>query len=72
MACLGIPSLVTAGGTRTWPELEATGIIIEADWSDIESVLLAMRNLKEISDADRKLCRQIIDVRINLAKILSL
>jgi glycosyltransferase involved in cell wall biosynthesis len=72
MACLGIPSLVTAGGTSTWPELEATGLIVEADWSNIESVLLAMRNLKEISDADRKLCRQIIDVRINLAKIFSL
>jgi hypothetical protein len=71
MACLGIPSLVTSGGINTWPELEAKSIIVEADWSNIESVLSAMRSLKEVSDTDREICRQIMDVRRNLEKILS-
>jgi hypothetical protein len=69
MACLGIPSIVTVGGTGTWPELQSRGIFLEVDWSNIEGVLLKIRDLNAISKEDKKICRQIIDIRSNLEKI---
>ena len=43
MALLGIPSLVTAGGTANWLELKAYGFIHEVNWNDEEAIVQSIK-----------------------------
>jgi hypothetical protein len=70
MACIGIPSLVTAGGTETWPELKDREIFVEVDWSNLEQVLSIIQEIKSISEKDQKLCQKIVDIRRNINQIM--
>ena len=71
MACLGIPSLVTSGGTQTWPELVKLGLLVEVDWGNLESVVetitsgVSLSNFAAIDSA-----RQIIDIRNNISQLI--
>jgi hypothetical protein len=64
MACLGVPSLVTKGGVKTWPELDKFKILIEADWQNFEEcVELIIKNSKEYFSSDHmKSIQEIINI----------
>ena len=72
MACLGIPSLITIGGSETWPELVQLGLVIEVDWSNLDSVVAVIKSGIQLSkNSDIDLARQIIDVKNNIFQITS-
>jgi hypothetical protein len=48
MACLGIPSLITQGGSETWPELVEIGLLYEVDWNNPESLDSALERAKSL------------------------
>lgn len=68
MALLGVPSLVTSGGTRNWPELVEAKVIHEVDWSDLESIRNGVRNCLTLSVDKSKFRTAVsaIDVQNNL------
>lgn len=67
MACLGIPSLITKGGSGTWPELLELGIITEVDWNDLPQVTSCIHELSQSSVSNKtKQCRELIDIRNNI------
>jgi glycosyltransferase involved in cell wall biosynthesis len=70
MACLGIPSLITIRGSGTWPELVRLGLVIEVDWSNLNSVINIIKSdIKLLQNSDIDLARQIIDVKNNIIQI---
>lgn len=70
MACLGIPSLITIRGGGTWPELVRLGLVIEVDWSDLNSVInVIISDIKLLKNSDIDLARQIIDIKNNIIQI---
>jgi glycosyltransferase involved in cell wall biosynthesis len=72
MACLGIPSLITIGGSETWPELVQLGLVIEVDWSNLDYVVAVIKSGIQLSkNSDIDLARQIIDVKNNIFQITS-
>ena len=68
MAMLGVPSIVTKGGTNNWSVLRQMGMVKEVDWDNTEelnqvvnlckNLYLTENNLTEISE--------LIDIRNNL------
>ncbi len=72
MACLGIPSLVTKGGCRTWPDLELAGVIKEVDWNQSKSFEIAMHSASQEKFESVRLneFRSIISINNNLKEIL--
>ena len=73
MACLGIPSLVTQGGLNTWPELTATSLFYQLDWSDLTTYRSIVKDItrqgikkKEISHT-----RKVISIENNIMTLLS-
>lgn len=72
MACLGIPSLVTIGGSNTWPELLELGIIAEVNWSNLLEVAECIKKLSD-SNEFKKIneCLELIDIRNNIDTILN-
>ena len=72
MACLGIPSLITIGGSQTWPELVRLGLVIEVDWANLDSVISTIKSGIQLSkNSDIDLARQIIDVKNNIFQIMN-
>ena len=72
MACLGIPSLITIGGSETWPELVQLGLVIEVDWANLDSVISTIKSGIQLSkNSDIDLARQIIDVKNNIFQIMN-
>jgi glycosyltransferase involved in cell wall biosynthesis len=71
MACLGIPSLISMGGSKTWPELLDLGLIYEVDWNSTEGLLklLNSENLNP-SKVNIKKARTLIDIKNNLNLLL--
>ena len=70
MACLGIPSLITTGGSETWPELVQLGLVIEVDWSNLDSVVNVFKSgIKLPKNSDINLARQLIDIKNNIFQI---
>ena len=49
MALLGIPSIVTIGGTNNWPEIRTVGLVQEVDWEKTSSILEAIARCREVS-----------------------
>ena len=39
MAYMGVPSLITKGGGDNWPELKASSLVFEVDWSNSDSIM---------------------------------
>ncbi len=72
MAALGIRSLVTKGGTQTWPELIEIGVVKEVDWNDMNSLINEINtfdmNLTEISSAR---IFELIDIKSNVKSLIS-
>jgi glycosyltransferase involved in cell wall biosynthesis len=70
MACLGIPSLITNGGSETWPELVRLGLVIEVDWSNLDSVVDVIKSgIKLPKNSEIGLARQLIDIKNNIFQI---
>jgi hypothetical protein len=72
MSCLGIPSLITRAGSKTWPELLQEKFVLEVDWKSDKDFNLALSkastsklSLKKISQI-----RSLISIRQNLENIL--
>lgn len=49
MALLGIPSIVTIGGTDNWPEIRTVGLVQEVDWEKTSSILNGVARCRELS-----------------------
>ena len=49
MALLGIPSIVTVGGTNNWPEIRTVGLVQEVDWEKTSSILDGIARCREVS-----------------------
>jgi hypothetical protein len=58
MACIGIPSLVTAKGKGTWPEVELNKVFIEVDWSSVSSCVDSIISASQ-SEVSRESIRSI-------------
>jgi len=72
MACLGIPSIITKGGSDTWPELLELGMIIEVDWSDSLQVVNGINELSSSNNLNRnRECRELIDICNNINILLN-
>ena len=71
MACLGVPSLITKGGSDTWPELVDFGIISEVDWSNLSAVAKIIdRDITVPPAKVIELCRSLLDIGRNLDFLL--
>jgi len=72
MALLGIPSMVTEGGTANWLELKAYGFIHEVNWSDVHSILQGIKQCRSLlvtSNLLNKVARA-VDVSNNVSEHL--
>jgi glycosyltransferase involved in cell wall biosynthesis len=71
MACIGVPSLITMNGGKTWPELLAFNVIGEVDWNNDKSISNALKNLA-ITPKESSLNqhRNLIDIKNNLSVLL--
>ena len=69
MACLGIPSLVTKNGCRTWPELQNLGLVYEVDWSKVNTIVSTINKIS-IKPRNISKARLVIDIKNNLNQIL--
>jgi len=49
MAILGVPSLVTKGGTKNWPELEKAKLVQEVDWRDLRSIKAGVQRCSKLT-----------------------
>jgi hypothetical protein len=49
MALLGVPSIVTVGGTDNWPEIRTVGLVQEVDWEKTSSILGGVARCRELS-----------------------
>jgi glycosyltransferase involved in cell wall biosynthesis len=72
MAALGICSLVTKGGTQTWPELIEIGVVKEVDWNDIQSLNYEINtfdlNSTEVSTGK---IFELIDIKSNIESLIT-
>lgn len=68
MAQIGIPSLVTRGGTDNWPELVRLGIVIEVDWEDTDQLYKALQKCEatNLSESTLNEISKLIDIKNNL------
>ena len=72
MACLGIPSLITIGGSKTWPDLLELGIVREVDWRNLSEVTESIMKLSSMRGFNRfKECLELVDIRNNINTILN-
>lgn len=72
MACLGIPSLITNGGSETWPELVRLGLVIEVDWANLDSVVNVIKSgIKLPKNSEIDSARQLIDIKNNIFQIMN-
>jgi glycosyltransferase involved in cell wall biosynthesis len=73
MALLGVPSVVTIGGTSNWIELKELGLVYEVDWEIPESIRLGIKDCKQIniSRVDFTSLANAINIESNLNSHLS-
>lgn len=69
MAMLGIPSLVTLGGTANWLELKDCGFIHEVNWQSRESILEGIESCRNLTVTHELLDKiaQAVDISNNLS-----
>lgn len=74
MACLGIPSLVTQHGARTWPELVNLGLLLEVDWNSPQSIQASIKKASEFLATESIIssARKVISIKQNLDDLLQL
>jgi len=72
MACLGIPSLITKGGSETWPELVEMGLLYEVDWNNSESLDSALERAKSLVPDETLVNRaqKLISIENNLRSLI--
>lgn len=68
MALLGIPSIVTKGGTNNWPELRNIGIVVEVEWEDKNQIFDALDSCNNftLNTNQFKEISNLIDIQNNL------
>jgi glycosyltransferase involved in cell wall biosynthesis len=72
MACLGVTSLITFGGSETWPELVNLGLVLEVNWSNPNSVVKIITSRASLAkNLEVELAKKIIDINNNITKIIS-
>ena len=73
MALLGVPSVVTYGGASNWTELRSAGLVCEIDWENPESIILGIKDCKQINVASNEFTKIVnaIDIERNLIEHLN-
>jgi len=68
MAQIGVPSLVTKGGTDNWPELLRLGVVIEIDWKEPDQLFKAVQKYKDanLSEFTLKEISKLVDIENNI------
>ena len=74
MSLLKIPSLVTAGGTKNWPEIVSSNLIEEVIWSNKESIENAINCAisKEVNLSNYQKLLEACDINRNIKEHFSL
>lgn len=72
MCAMGIPSVVTAGGLVTWPELSDCGLVQEVDWSNIKEIerVIRLSQLVELSVSEQTRITQLVDINRQIERYL--
>jgi glycosyltransferase involved in cell wall biosynthesis len=72
MCAMGVPSVVTAGGLATWPELSHCGLVQEVDWSDIKEIerVIRLSQLVELSVSEQTRITQLVDINRQIERYL--
>ena len=68
MAYIGVPSLITKSGGDNWPELKASSLVFEVDWSNSDSIMSGINSAVDSYGAKRD-WQQIIEA-INVGESL--
>lgn len=72
MSYLGIPSLITIGGSKTWPELVEFGLIKEVNWSDLKAISrLILSGTLHQKSLNLHTVRELLDIKHNLHNMLN-
>lgn len=73
MACLGIPSLISQNGNKTWPELSDTGVVFEVNWDkpiEVSSVILTQ--VRPLDPSKIEVVKKIVNIDNNIDKFKTL
>ncbi len=71
MACLGVTSLITFGGSETWPELVKLGLVVEVNWTNSKSVVEIINSEANLEkNLEVGLARKIIDIKNNITHMI--
>jgi glycosyltransferase involved in cell wall biosynthesis len=73
MACLGIPSLITQNGNKTWPELSDLGVVFEVNWEkpiEVSSVILTQ--VRTLDPSKIAVVKKIVNIDNNIDKLTKL
>jgi hypothetical protein len=72
MCAMGVPSVVTAGGLVTWPELSDCGLVQEVDWSNIKEIerVIRISRLVELSVGEQTRITQLVDINRQIERYL--
>jgi len=72
MSYLGIPSLITIGGSKTWPELVEFGLIKEVNWPDLKAISkLILSGTLHRKNLNLHTVRELLDIKHNLHNMLN-
>jgi hypothetical protein len=68
MAMIGVPSMVTKGGTNNWSELRHMGVVKEVDWDNSEELNQVLNQCKHLYVTEKNLkdISELIDIKNNL------
>jgi glycosyltransferase involved in cell wall biosynthesis len=69
LACLGVPSLLTANGLGSWPDLQESNIFHETNWSDLDAVARSIREISEIKFSEKEI--QFFQSKISISNQLN-
>ena len=72
MCAMGVPSVVTAGGLVTWPELSDCGLVQEVDWSNIKEIerVIRLSRLVKLSVSEQTRITQLVDINRQIERYL--
>ena len=72
MCAMGVPSVVTAGGLVTWPELSDCGLVQEVDWSNIKEIerVIRLSQFVELSVSEQTRITQLVDINRQIERYL--
>jgi glycosyltransferase involved in cell wall biosynthesis len=70
LACLGIPSLISENGNKTWPELKDLGVVFEVNWENsIEISNLILSQIRPLDSSGIEAVKKLVDIENNIKKL---